>query len=107
MGYFSPWMGLSATGESLLSSDSCLLFESSSGVGSLGSAVSKEVSLDNESRNVDLVESRTVDRVEGFDTVREPVVLLGERRALRVLVTGRVSEFCRGVTLREEDAVLK
>ena len=80
---------------------------SSSGVGSLGSAVSKEVSLDNESRNVDLVESRTVDRVEGFDTVREPVVLLGERRALRVLITGRVSEFCRGVTLREEDAVLK
>jgi hypothetical protein len=73
----------------------------------LGSAVSKEVSLANESRYVDLVESRTVDRVEGFDTVREPVVLLGERRALRVLIMGRVSESCRGVTLLEEDAVLK
>lgn len=78
------WIGLSATGESLLSSESCLSSESSSGVGSLGSAVSKDVWLD--------IESRNVGRVEVRETVREPSVVLGERRVLRDLATGRVSE---------------
>ncbi len=76
-------MGLSATGDSLLSSEICLP-ESSSGVGSLGSAVSKDVWLDTESRNVG--------RVEVLEIVRESVVLLGERRVLRALPTGKVSE---------------
>jgi hypothetical protein len=44
-------MGDSATGESLLSSEeSCLSSSSSSGVGSLGSAVSKDVWEEPESR---------------------------------------------------------
>lgn len=76
-------MGLSATGDSLLSSESCLS-ESSSGVGSLGSAVSKDVWLD--------TESRYVGRVEVLEIVRVPVVLLGECRVLRVLLAGKVSE---------------
>lgn len=53
-------------------------------MGSLGSAVSKDVWLDTESRNVGRVEVR--------ETVREPSVVLGERRVLRDLATGRVSE---------------
>jgi hypothetical protein len=43
-------MGDSATGESLLSSESCLSSSSSSGVGSLMSAVSKDVCDEPESR---------------------------------------------------------
>lgn len=92
-------MGLSATGDSLASSESCLQSESSSGVGSLASAVSKEVWEETESRNVG--------RVEVLDIVREPVVL-DEGGALRALGTGSVSESCRGVVSREGgDVVLK
>lgn len=73
--------------------------ESSSGVGSLGSAVSKEV--------CEEIESRNVGRVEVLDTVREPVVLDG-LRVLRALDTGRVSESERGVVSRSGgDTVLK
>lgn len=81
-------MGDSATGESLASSESCLESESSSGVGSLGSAVSKEV--------CDEMESRNVGRVDAFEIVRELVVrlrvVLAEGGARRTLAIGRVSE---------------
>lgn len=97
LGYFSKWSGLSATGDSLVSSDNCFASESSSGVGSLASAVSKEV--------WDEAESRKVGRVDDFEIVREPVVrepvVLDEGGALRAFATGRVSESCRGVVSRE------
>ena len=57
-------MGDSATGESLLSSESCLSSSSSSGVGSLGSAVSNEVWEERESRKL----------VDARDAVREIVL---------------------------------
>jgi hypothetical protein len=56
-------MGDSATGESL-SSESCLSESSSSGVGSLGSAVSKDVCEERESRMF----------VDARDEVRETVL---------------------------------
>lgn len=97
LGYLSPWMGLSATGDNLLSSDNCFASESSSGVGSSGSAVSKEV--------WDETESRKVGRVDVFEIVRDPAVrepvVLDDGGALRTFFTGRVSESCRGVMSRE------
>jgi hypothetical protein len=90
-------MGDSATGESLASSESCLESESSSGVGSSGSAVSKDV--------CDANESRSVGRVDVFEIVREPIVrlpvVLAEGGARRTFATGRVSESWRGVVSRD------
>lgn len=69
-------MGDSATGESFASSESCLSSSSSSGVGSLGSAVSNEVCEEPESRKF----------VDARDAVRETV--LPDRFALTFTLFG-------------------
>lgn len=65
-------------------------------MGSLGSAVSKEV--------CDAKESRSVGRVDVFETERELVVrlpvVLDEGGARRTFATGSVSESWRGVVSR-------
>ena len=63
----------------------------------MGSAVSKEVCEDAESRKVGRVEVLEIVR---DPAVREPVVL-DDGGALRPFATGRVSESCRGVVFRE------